>query len=38
MKWYKQMVDKNERCCTEGCCVEETKSEKEEAQSKEECC
>ncbi len=37
MKWYKQMIDKNEECCTEGCCVEETKSEKE-AQSKEECC
>ncbi len=32
------MRDKNEKCCSEGCCGEETKSVKEEIQSKERCC
>ncbi len=32
------MGDKEKGCCTKGYCVEDTKSENEESQSKEECC
>ena len=32
------MVDKNYDDCTEGCCTEETKNEKQKSKSKEGCC